>query len=225
MSSAGTGSFRSIWFRGVLAELDSFSTCEPEIRKAASILADGGIAVYPTETFYALGGDPGNAFTVNRIFALKGRDFVKPLPLIALDRPSINRAASQWPESAEALARVFWPGPLTLLLPASPSMPPSLHAHTGRIAVRISPHPVARRLAEALGGLIISTSANLSGEPACRTLGEISRLLLDGVDVVVSGGELRGGQPSTIVDLTINPPCLVREGAIPWKDIRRVLEF
>ncbi|MCU0571575.1 MAG: L-threonylcarbamoyladenylate synthase [Syntrophobacteraceae bacterium] len=203
--------------------MDSFSICDPEIRKAVSILANGGIAVYPTETFYALGGDPYNDSAVNRIFDLKGRDLAKPLPLIASDRWSILRAVSQWPGSAEALAKVFWPGPLTLLLPASPSMSPLLHAHTGRLAVRISPHPVARHLAEALGGLIISTSANLSGEPAGRSLGEISRVLLDGVDVVVSGGELEGRQPSTIVDLTVIPPRPVREGAIPWEEIRRAL--
>lgn len=205
--------------------MDSFSARDPEIHRAASILADGGIAVYPTETFYALGGDPNNDLAVDRIFTLKGRDPSKPLPLIASDRSCVIRAVSQWPESAEALVKVFWPGPLTLLLSASRTMSPLIFAHTGRIAVRISSHPVAAMLAEAVGGLIISTSANISGHAACRHLGEIPPALLNGVDIVVSGGELEGRQPSTIVDLTVNPPRLVREGAIPWREIRRALGF
>jgi L-threonylcarbamoyladenylate synthase len=205
--------------------LDSFSARDPEIHRAASILANGGIAVFPTETFYALGGDPNNDLAVDRIFTLKGRDPSKPLPLIASDRSSVLRAVSQWPESAEALVKVFWPGPLTLLLSASRTMSPLISARTGRIAVRISSHPVAAMLAEAVGGLIISTSANISGDAACRHLGEIPPVLLDGVDVVISGGELKGRQPSTIVDLTVNPPRLIREGAIPWREIRRALGF
>jgi L-threonylcarbamoyladenylate synthase len=160
---------------------------------------------------------------VDRVFVLKGRDFAKPLPLIASDRSAVLRAVSQWPEPADALAEAFWPGSLSLILPASPSMIPLLHARTGRLAVRVSPHAVARVLAEALGGLIISTSANLAGEPACRRLEDIPAALLDGVDAVLSGGDLEGRQPSTIVDVTVAPPRLVREGAIPWGEIQRVL--
>ncbi len=208
-----------------MPNLDFSSSQNSDIRRASSALAEGGIAIYPTETFYALGGDPGNEAVVNRIFVLKGRNFSKPLPLIASDRSAILRVVSQWPAAAERLAGAFWPGPLSVLLPAAPSVSPLLHAHTGRLAVRISPHPVAASLADGLGGLIISTSANLSGEPACRRLDEIPAALLHGVDAVVPWGELGGQLPSTIVDLTETPPRLVRQGAISWEAVRRTLRL
>lgn len=193
------------------------------VREAAAALVKGGIAVYPTETFYALGGDPASQQVVDRIYMLKGREFSKPLPLIAADLSAVLRAVSQWPRPAEILAGLFWPGPLTLVLPASSSIPPRVHGHTGRLAVRISPHPTARCLAEVLGGLIISTSANLSGEPPCRILSAISPAVLEGVDAVVSGGELPGLEASTIVDLTGAMPKLVRQGVVPWGEVCRTL--
>jgi L-threonylcarbamoyladenylate synthase len=201
-----------------------FSTLgNPDFNRAVDILLKGGVAIYPTETFYALGGDPGNDSTVERIFSLKGRDFSKPLPLIASDRTSMLPMVSMWPEIADRLADVFWPGPLSLLLPAAAWVSPKLHAGSGKLAMRISPHPAAAGLAEALGGMIISTSANLSGEPACRILKEIPGELMNGVDVAISGGIVVGGSPSTIVDLTVSPPRLVREGAVAWGVIRQVL--
>lgn len=206
-----------------MPRLDSTSSQNPHLRRALSALAHGGVAIYPTETFYALGGDPNSDSAVNRIFTLKGRDFSKPLPLIASDRSAILRVVSRWPEAADRLADAFWPGPLSMLLPAADSVSPLIHAHTGRLAVRVSSHPVAASLANGLGGLIISTSANLSGEPACRRLHEIPTVLLGGVDAVIPGGELAGKRPSTIVDLTVTPPCLVRQGAISWELVRRTL--
>ena len=119
------------------------------LRDAASILRSGGLVVYPTETFYALGAMPEIAKAVEMVFEKKGRDFTKPLPLIASDREAVLSAASEWPESAEALARVFWPGPLTIVIQASASLPPVLHAGTGKIAIRVSSHPVASLLARA----------------------------------------------------------------------------
>ncbi len=215
----------SSWSAVKVPGLDSSSFQNSDIRRAASALAEGGVVIYPTETFYALGGDPNSESAVNRTFVLKGRDFSKPLPLIASDRSAILRVVSRWPGKAEVLAEAFWPGPLSMLLPAADFVCPLLHSHTGRLAVRISPHPVAASLAKVLGGLIISTSANLSGGPACRRLDEIPTALLEGVDAVIPGGELSGRLPSTIVDLTETPPRLVREGAISWEAIRKVLEI
>lgn len=206
-----------------MSVLDSSLPRNADIGRAVSALAEGGVAIYPTETFYALGGDPNSESAVKRIFVLKGRNFSKPLPLIASDRSAILRVASRWPEAADRLTEAFWPGPLSLLLPAAPCLSPLLHAHTGVLAVRISPHPVAASLAKRLGGLIISTSANLSGEPPCRSVDEIPSALRNGVDVIVSAGELAGLLPSTIVDMTQTPPLLVREGAISWDAVRRTL--
>jgi L-threonylcarbamoyladenylate synthase len=194
------------------------------IRAAASILGSGGTVLYPTETFYALGAAPGIAEAVNRVFEIKGRDSRKPLPLIASDLPAVLRAASQWPESAEVLARLFWPGPLSIVIPAGMWLPPSVHARTGKIAVRVSSHPIASLLAKASGGLLVSTSANRAGEPPPRTPGAVDPDLLKSVDALIHAGNLPGGLPSTIVDVTVCPAALIRAGKIAWKDILRALE-
>ncbi len=194
------------------------------IREAAAILRSGGVVIYPTETFYALGAVPTIEKAVERVFEIKGRDIGKALPLIASDLQAVLCAASQWPEPAAKLARLFWPGPLSLIVPASASLPPALHAGTGKIAVRVSSHPVASLLARASGGLIISTSANLAGGPAAESPSRIDAGLLASVEAVLDAGNLPGGFPSTIVDVSDHPAVLVREGKIAPKEILMALE-
>lgn len=196
---------------------------DPEIlRRIGALLRDGGVIVYPTETFYGLGAVPSLDDAVRRVFLIKGREGAKALPLIAADTEAARRAVSDWPTEADRLSGEFWPGPLTLLLPAASFLPPAVHARTGKIAVRVSSHPVARALAAAAGGLLVSTSANLAGEPACTDPEELSETLLARVDGMVLSGRLPGGLPSTIVDLCSQPPGLVRAGCLPWE---RISEF
>jgi L-threonylcarbamoyladenylate synthase len=164
------------------------------------------------------------AAAIERIFQIKGRSFHKPLPLIASRMDTLRSAVGDWPSNAQKLADAFWPGPLTLILPASPALPSMLHAQTGKIAVRISSHPVATALAEAVGGLLVSTSANPSGEPACSNPEDLSESLLHRVDGVLHGGRLPGGAPSTIVDVSVCPPRLVREGVLPWDEVKNRCE-
>ena len=191
---------------------------------AAALVREGGVIVYPTETFYGLGGDPRRAAAIERIFQIKGRSFHKPLPLIASRLDSLRSAVGDWPSTAQKLADAFWPGPLTLILPAHPALPSMLHAQTGKIAVRVSSHPVATALAAAVGGLLISTSANTSGEPACSNPEDLSESLLHRVDGLLHGGRLPGGAPSTIVDVSVHPPRLVREGILPWDEVKNWCE-
>lgn len=196
------------------------------IEQAASVVRKGGVVVYPTETFYGLGAHPFLEKAIERVYRIKGRDFEKPLPLIASDMTAVRLAVSQWPESAERLARAFWPGPLTLVLSASPHLPPALHARTGKIAVRISSHAVARSLADAAGGLLISTSANRSGDPPCRNPDELPSSLLGLTDGLLHGGNTPGALPSTIVDIghmPREPARLVRLGCVSWEDIERTI--
>jgi L-threonylcarbamoyladenylate synthase len=216
--SAATDS-RSKIFKIDPAEISVEAICD-----AASILRLGGLVLYPTETFYALGAVPGIAEAVERVFEIKGRGLGKPLPLIASDFQAVLSAASEWPESAEALARIFWPGPLSIVIPAAASLPAGLHARTGKIAIRISSHPVASLLAQASGGLIISTSANKAGESPPKSPGSISAELLLSVDALLDAGDLPGGLPSAIVDVTVRPAALIRVGKIDWKDIQLALE-
>ena len=198
----------------------------PEAAVAApvAVIRGGGIVVYPTETFYGLGGDPFNIRTVERVYRVKGRNFIKPLPLIAADVESARRSTASWPETAQRLATAFWPGPLTLALPAAPGLPPALHAGTGRTAVRVSSHPVAQALAAAAGGLLISTSANFAGEPAQADPESIAGALAGETDGLVDAGLLPGGAPSTIVDLSGETPRLIRMGCIPWVAVAAILD-
>jgi L-threonylcarbamoyladenylate synthase len=192
------------------------------ISEAAVLLRQGGLLIYPTETFYALGAIPFPG-AVERIFGLKGREFTKALPLIASTRKAVLNVVSGWSETAEKLAQDFWPGPLTLILPANSTLPPILLAGSGKVAVRISPHPVASRLAESAGGLLVSTSANKAGQPPQNDAAMISGEVLLGVDGFVDAGNLAGGFPSTIVDVTVQPPKAIRVGRIGWEEIRRSL--
>ena len=192
---------------------------DSRIQQAAEILRGGGVVAYPTDTLYALAVDPRNAAAVAHLFALKGRDAGKASPLIAasLDQAQL---AVDFNEPARRLAARFWPGPLSLVLPANKSLCRAVLAGACTAAIRVPNHPVARALALALGYCITATSANVSGHtPACAP-GNIDAEVLARVDLVIDG-TCPGGEPSTIVDLTSEPPALVRSGAVAWE---RVLE-
>jgi L-threonylcarbamoyladenylate synthase len=210
-------------FRARLREVDPLRPEADIIAWAALCLSKGGVLIYPTETFYGLGGDPYELQVVERIYRIKARDAHKPLPLIAADEAATRRAVRIWPEVAERLARAFWPGPLTLVVLAASQLPPTLHDRTGKIAVRVSSHAVARHLAAAAGGLLISTSANLAGNRPCAHPDQLSVELLHQVDGVLHAGRTSGGQPSTLVDVTVDPPRLLRSGAIEWERLQQVL--
>lgn len=209
---------KQIWSVKKEAALDSL------ISEAASLVSEGGVVVYPTETFYALGGLPMRGSVIRRIFAIKGRAADKPLPLIAGGMPAVRKAVAAWPPDAELLAESFWPGPLTLILPASTDLPAELHVLTGKIAVRVSPHPVALALAQAAGGLLISTSANVSGRPPVDHPDLLDPVLVSQVDGLIRSGKSLGQSPSTIVDVSTGPPRLVRSGCVPWGTIEETLQ-
>lgn len=182
--------------------------------------------VYPTETFYGLGGNPTLQQSVERVYRIKGRASSKPLPLIASNLEAVHRAVAEWPKIAERLAQTFWPGPLTLILGAASSMLPLVHAGTGKVAIRISSHPVSQALASETGGLLIATSANRSGQQAYRTPMELPGELLAEVDGILDAGPTGGAfanLASTIVDVSSAAPRLVRSGCIPWERVKRVL--
>lgn len=205
---------------------DSRSPDLETITQAASLLKAGGIVIYPTETFYGLGGVPSLESAVERICMAKGREERKPLPLIASNVGCVLQAVADWPTVAARLAEAFWPGPLTLVLHAVSEIPYRVHGGTGKIAVRVSSHPVARALAEATGGMVISTSANFSGESPVQDADQISPALLSLVDgMLIAGktGSQWGYLPTTIVDVCSPRPRLVRAGCLPWKAIEAYL--
>jgi len=193
------------------------------IGRAAELLRAANLVAYPTETFYGLAADPRNPAAVERIFAAKGRPERMALPLIAGNRAAVRLCIGDIPDIAERLAAAFWPGALTLVLTASPDLPPRLLGGGRTVGIRISPHPVASALAIAFGAPIVATSANRSGQPAPMTALEVQEALGNEVSLILDGGPARGGHASTVLDLTTDPPRVVRSGAVPLGAVEQVL--
>lgn len=193
-----------------------------DLLPAVTALRNGGIVAFPTETFYGLAVDPRSAAAVAKVFELKRRGADQPLPLVASDIDQIADHVGTLTPLATRLASRGWPGPLTLIIPASPRLCDAVHLSTGKVAVRVPSDPVARTLAARVGHAITSTSANISGDPPASTPEQVLMTFASGIDVLIDTGHTPAGLPSTIVDATGEVPVLVRAGAIPWD---RVLEF
>jgi len=186
-----------------------------ERRGLIEVLARGGVAAIPTETFYALACDPSNERGVDRIFRIKGRDDGKPLPVLFSSRAELDRMGVE--AAPRLLDRLFrlWPAPLTVVLALRAEIPASRGSRT--LAVRIPAASAVRQLLDRVGPLT-GTSANRSGQPPISEPGELALRLGDDVDLLIDGGTTPGGAPSTIVDATVEPPRVLRAGAFAWKD-------
>jgi L-threonylcarbamoyladenylate synthase len=205
------------------ARLSSAGPVADVIEQAAAVVRAGGLVAYPTDTLYALGVDPFNAAAVERLFDAKGRKAETAIPLIAADVEQIEAALGVLPEVGARLASAFWPGPLTLVIPSSSHLAPRLLGGRTTVAVRVPAHPVAVALARAVGRPITSTSANRSGEEPAATPDGVLASLGEVIDVLIDAGPCRGGAPSTIVDVTCEPPGLVRTGAVLWDRVLQSL--
>jgi L-threonylcarbamoyladenylate synthase len=193
------------------------------IAKAVTILKNGGVIAYPTETFYGLGANAGDAAAVERIFAIKGRSFSNPVSLIIGNDENLAELVQEVPPTAKILMQAFWPGALTLVFRASARINPRLTAGTGKIGIRVSSHPIAAALAKTLAFPITATSANLSGAPECSTAAEVMDRLGEKIAVLIDGGRTPGGVGSTVLDMATDPPAILREGVISGTSIYAVL--
>lgn len=184
------------------------------IAKASRVLNSGGIIAYPTESFYALGVLVDNENAVKRLFELKGRPPEKPLPLIVGDTDVLLSVVQCIPDQAIELMERFWPGPLTLVLKAREDVSHLLTGGTGNVAVRIPGESAALYLAKALRLPITATSANPSAKPPAETAGAVIDYFGERVDLIIDDGSSPGGKPSTIVDVTVVPLRILREGRV-----------
>lgn len=178
------------------------------------LLREGEIFFYPTETLYGIGTSPYRDEWIQKIYEVKGRPEAKPLPLIADSIVSARKAWAEWNPLVERLVNTFWPGPLTIVMRVNLDLPQLLHAKTGKIGIRVSSHAVARLLAELAGGLIISTSANPSGEEPISDPSLIPEEIKRFLAVIIDNGTL-SGLPSTVVDCSDGKLTILREGAVP----------
>jgi L-threonylcarbamoyladenylate synthase len=195
------------------------------LEEAAKWIRNGGLVALPTDTLYGLAVDPFCSDAVRRLFAVKGRAPDQALPLIAADTGQVEAHLAVLPPIGEQLAQRFWPGPLTLLVPAPVALARDVAAGTGRVGVRVPAHEIARAICRNADRPITATSANRSGQPPTADPAEVERTLGDAVDVLIDAGLAPGGSPSTIVDVTGATPTLVRAGAVSWDDIQACLKI
>jgi L-threonylcarbamoyladenylate synthase len=183
-----------------------------------ALLRGGGIIAFPTDTAYGLGADPFNEAAVDRIFQLKGRPEAKPI-LLVIESIGMAESISRPPEMFYPLAEKFWPGSLTMVVEAKPHVPVNLTAGTATIGVRWPVAPAAIRLVSRLGRPITATSANRTGRPSAVTAEEIRLQFGDRLDALVDGGVLPVRTGSTLLDITADPPILLREGPISFETL------
>ena len=193
--------------------------------EAVASLRNGGMVICPTDTLYALAVDPLSEKGVSRLVAAKSRDRGKPVPLLLSGTEEVGRWARRVPEGADRLMRRFWPGALTLVLPAVPGLHEAITGGGDTVGLRVPDHPVPRALAKGLSGAITGTSANRGGDPgAWATPEEIVREFSGEVDWVLWDGDRRTPPGSTVVRVTDGRPELLRDGAVPFRDILEFLE-
>ncbi len=193
------------------------------LHRAGEILREGGLVAFPTETVYGLGGDALNPDSSRRIYAAKGRPSDNPLIVHIADRGDLSCIASGIPEEAEKLAEAFWPGPLTMILHKSDAVPPETTGGLDTVAVRMPSHPVALAVIREGGGFVAAPSANTSGKPSPTLASHVAEDMGGRIDMIIDGGALGIGLESTIVDLTVSPPRILRPGYITREMLEQVL--
>jgi len=197
------------------------------LEQAISAMQHGGIVAFPTDTVYGIGASLAFPDALERIFELKGRDRDRPLPLLLASPAELAKVTGDVDPDLLRLAGAFWPGPLTIALPALDGLPSQVVADDGTVGVRVPDHSVALILAQRCGGAIAVTSANLSGQTPALRPEQIDPILADNLDLVLDGGIARGGLASTVIVLGDATISVIREGAISrteieaaWSDIR-----
>ncbi len=192
------------------------------INLAATVLRDGGIVVFPTETVYGLGALADSKFGPNEMFEVKVRPTDLPIPLLVETEDALDTWGTDVPEYAHKLARAFWPGAVTLVVKASERVPRDFRAPDGTIGLRSPNHEVVMELLQAAGGPIFATSANTHGNPAPGSFAEVEPRIIAHADVSLDGGETEHQMPSTVVLCTGEQPVVVREGAVSSEQIMDV---
>jgi L-threonylcarbamoyladenylate synthase len=202
--------------------IDSRHPDQASAQRAADVIRAGGIVLYPTDTVYGLGCDPFNREAMKRLFRIKGRPEKRGVLVLVPGIEAVEQLAAGIPPSAREILQRFWPGPLTVILPAAPHLPPELTGTARTIGVRHPDQPFLQAWMDCLGGPIVSTSANRSGDPDPPDLESLRRLFESKVDLFLESGRPASRLPSTVIDLTVTPFELLREGDLT-SAVRRFL--
>ncbi len=190
--------------------------------QALGVLQAGGLVAFPTDTVYGLGALAFDGEAIRSIYAAKGRDLEKAIPILLDDAVGLELIADEVPPMARRLADKFWPGPVTMIVKKNHRLPEAVST-TATVGARVPNHPVARRLLQAAGPMAV-TSANASGQPSPSSAQEVLAQLDGRLSLILDGGRTPGGVPSTVVDCTGAEPIILRAGPVSLEDIRRALK-
>ena len=185
-------------------------------------LRDGQLVIIPTDTVYGLVGDI-TAEAAQEIFALKGRDYEKPLPVLVGDTKQLAEVEAGMSLTARLLADLYWPGPLTMIVHRDPDLPSQITAARDTVGVRMPDHAFALALLQRHGEPLIATSANRSGAPVATSIAQLTADVVAGVALVIDGGDCPERRPSTVLDLTVTPPTILRQGPVTAEQLAGTL--
>ncbi|MDE3089740.1 MAG: threonylcarbamoyl-AMP synthase [Chloroflexota bacterium] len=191
---------------------------------AVRLLRAGRVIAFPTDTVYGVGASGFNERAIEQLFVAKDRPRDKAIPYLLANANDLNLVAREVPDAARRLAGKFWPGGLTLVVPAAARVPKILIAGGDTVAVRVPDHPITRALIDALRAPLAATSANTSGAPDPSTAQQVLAQLNGRIPFILDGGATRGSVPSTVVDVTTDPPTVRRVGVISVEEIERVVQ-
>jgi L-threonylcarbamoyladenylate synthase len=206
-----------------LLEIDQDQPAAEAIAAAAALIRQGGVVAIPTDALYTLVADPFNLQAVRRVFAAKGRESLYSLPLLVSDFLMAEELVKEPPVRFNLLARRFWPGALTIIVPASAKVPLRVTGNTGRLGLRQARSKTAAALLELMGQPLVATSANVTGSPTCSSGIEVFGVLDGRIDLVLDGGHC-SGTGATTIDITEPYWRLIKEGAVPERDIAECLK-
>lgn len=197
-----------------MRRLDYSRIDETVIEEAGQIVRDGGLVAFPTETVYGLGGDALNPESSKKIYAAKGRPSDNPLIVHIADKKDLYRIVRSVPEKAEKLMEAFWPGPLTMIFRKNEKVPEATTGGLDTVAVRMPSDRIAAAFIKAAGGFVAAPSANVSGRPSTTTAAHVEEDLSGRIEMILDGGQAVIGLESTIVDMSVEPPVILRPGAV-----------
>lgn len=207
----------------MIYHINSRESVKIAMDESSRVLLSGGVVAFPTESFYGLAVDITNDRAIEKLFSLKQRDRNNPILILLPEKEALKRYVADIPEQAVKLIDAFWPGGLTLVLNASSLISPLLTSDTGKIGVRLSSHPVATGLARSIGRPVTGTSSNISGRPPCIKADEVYDSFGDSIDLIIDDGPTAGGKGSTILDVTVDPCVVIREGMVSRIELERVI--
>ncbi|MHB9033180.1 MAG: L-threonylcarbamoyladenylate synthase [Anaerolineae bacterium] len=193
------------------------------IETAVALLRQGEIVAFPTDTVYGVGCDPWQILAVERLYDVKQRPLTMAIPLLVADTAQVDKVAVELNDTFTNLSEHFWPGELTLIVKRQAAVPEIVTAGGSTLALRMPDNPVALQLCRHLGGALATTSANLSGEPACVTAEQVFRSLTGRIPLILDGGQAHGGVASTIIDCVSQPPRILRRGNLGLQQLRAVV--